>query len=148
LVHPESPLEVVQAADGAGSTAYLWREVMEAPQGARLVIGTEGHFVTNAREQAAARGVQVMHLADIPEQELALAGCGCATMSRNDPPHLAGILDLLRQGKAPQANRVLAGDAVDEVTGELDRLPEAERATLVSEASLSLERMIAVVEGS
>ena len=147
LVHPESPLEVVQAADGAGSTAYLWREAMEAPAGSRLVIGTEGQFVKNAREQAALRGVEVGHLADIPEDGLRLAGCGCATMSRNDPPHLAGMLDLLRRGQAPEANRVLAGDAVDEATGELDRLDQAERTTLIQEARLSLERMIAIVEG-
>ena len=37
-------------------------------------------------------------------------GCGCATMSRNDPPHLVAILDLLRRGAAPDLNRVLPGD--------------------------------------
>ena len=67
-------------------------------------------------------------------------------MSRNDPPHLAGMLDLLRLGKAPEANRVLAGDSVDEVTGERDRLNEKEREELVKHARLSLERMIEVTE--
>src|SRR5688500_8736955 len=33
LVHPESRLEVVQAADGSGSTNYLWDAVMRASSG-------------------------------------------------------------------------------------------------------------------
>jgi len=144
LVHPESPLDAVLAADGVGSTAYLWKEVMEAQPGSKLAIGTEGHFVRNAREQARQRGVQVMHLAEIPGQQG--AGCGCATMSRNDPPHLAGMLDLLRKGEAPDLNRVLAGDVVDETTGERERLDEAERASLIREARSSLERMIEITE--
>ncbi len=145
LVHPESPLEVVQAADGSGSTNYLWKEVMAAPRGARLAIGTEGHFVRNARTQGGARGVEVVHLADVPGSDQ--AGCGCATMSRNDPPHLAGLLDLLRRGAPPPANRVLAGDVVDERTMARERLGAAERAALVADARRALERMIAIVEG-
>jgi quinolinate synthase len=145
LVHPESPLETVLAADGAGSTNYLWQAVMEAPRGSRLAIGTEGHFVRNAREQAATHDVTIVHLADVPHS--AMAGCGCATMSRNDPPHLAGLLDLLRQGRAPDINRVLAGDVVDEITMGRERLDERERAELAARARLALERMIAVVEG-
>jgi quinolinate synthase len=144
LVHPESPLETVLAADGAGSTNYLWKALLAAEPGSRLAIGTEGHFVRNAREQGARRGVEVVHLAEVPGS--AMAGCGCATMSRNDPPHLAGLLDLLRQGRAPDINRVLAGDVVDEVTMRRERLSEAERAELARDARCALERMIAVVE--
>jgi len=148
LVHPESKLEVVQAADGAGSTAFLWKEVMDAAPGTKLVIGTEGHFVRNAREQGAQRGVEIVHLADIPDAGFSSAGCGCATMSRNDPPHLAGMLDLLRKGTPPDINHVLAGDAIDETTAERDRLDDTERAELVVHARASLERMIAIVEGA
>ena len=143
-VHPESPLEAVRAANGSGSTAYLWKVVMEAQQGAKIVIGTEGHFVRNAAEQAKRNGIEIHHLADIPDPAFASAGCGCATMSRNDPPHLAGMLDLLRQGKGPDINRVLSGDNVDEATGRRDRLSETERAELITDAKASLERMIAI----
>jgi quinolinate synthase len=146
LVHPESRLEVVQAADGAGSTNFLWEQVRVAAPGSKLAIGTEGHFVRNAREQGRQRGVEVVHLADIPDPAYASAGCGCATMSRNDPPHLAGLLDLLRQGKPPAINRVLAGDVVDETTGVLDRQSERERATTIRDARLALQRMIDVTE--
>jgi quinolinate synthase len=144
LVHPEAPLETVLAADGSGSTNYLWGELEKAPRGARLAIGTEGHFTRNAREQGRARGVEVVHLADVPGS--AMAGCGCATMSRNDPPHLAGMLDLLRAGRAPEINRVLAGDVMNERTMGRERLDAGERAELVSQARTALERMIAVVE--
>jgi len=146
LVHPEAPRAVVERADGAGSTAYLWKAIMEAPRGSKLAIGTEGHFVANAREQAALRGVEVMHLADIPDPSFGTTGCGCATMSRNDPPHLAGILDLLRRGTPPEANHVLAGDSVDESSGALDRLDDAERLELIADAKRALQAMIDVVE--
>jgi quinolinate synthase len=86
-----------------------------------------------------------VHLAEIPGSTL--GGCGCATMSRNDPPHLAGLLDLLRLGRAPEINRVLAGDVMNERTLGRERLSEGERAELVAEARLALERMIAIVEG-
>lgn len=145
-VHPESPLEAVRAANGSGSTAYLWKIVMDAKPGAKIVIGTEGHFVRNAADQAKRRNVEIHHLADIPDPAFSSAGCGCATMSRNDPPHLAGMLDLLRQGKGPDINRVLAGDNVDETTGRRDRLSDAERAELITDAKASLERMIAINE--
>jgi quinolinate synthase len=148
LVHPESPLDVVQAADGAGSTDFLWKAVQNAQPGDRLAIGTEGHFVRNARELARTRGVEVMHLTEIPEPGFPAAGCGCATMSRNDPPHLAGMLDLLRRGKGPDLNRVLAGDVVDETSGRRERLDESERATLVRDARRALERMIEITEAS
>ncbi len=146
LVHPEAPLETVLEADGSGSTNYLWSEVMRAPAGSRIAVGTEGHFVKNARDQARARGVEVVHLAEVPSFQL--GGCGCATMSRNDPPHLAGLLDLLRKGEAPQINRVLPGDVVNELTMGRDRLSESERAELVQHARLALERMIAIVESA
>ncbi len=146
LIHPESPLEAVAAADGVGSTKYLWGELMSAPAGSKLAIGTEGHFVRNAREQGRLRGVEVVHLAEVPGA--AGPGCGCATMSRNDPPHLAGLLDLLRRGEAPDLNRVLPGDDVAETTGARDRLEPDERLELVRDARRALEAMIETVEAA
>ena len=146
LVHPETPRETAACADGAGSTSYLWTRVMQAPAGSRFAVGTEGHFVRNLREQAGARGVEVVHLADVPGA--ADAGCGCATMSRNDPPHLVALLDLLRQGKAPEINRVRPGDVVDEITGARDRLDAGGQAALARDARLALERMIEISEAA
>jgi quinolinate synthase len=64
VVHPESPREVVAVADGSGSTSFLWNHVIDAAAGSRFAVGTEGHFVRNLREQAAARNIEVVHLAE------------------------------------------------------------------------------------
>jgi quinolinate synthase len=148
LVHPECPKVVVDAADGAGSTKYLWNALLEAKPGDRLAIGTEGHFVRNAREQAALRGIELVNVADIPSPEFSSMGCGCATMSRNDPPHLVATLDLLRRGEIPELNRVLPGDSVDEVTGRRERLEPEEQAEVVQDARRALERMIAITQAA
>ncbi len=51
VVHPECTAEVVMAADGAGSTSYLVKQVLEAEPGSTLVIGTEINLVSRlARE--------------------------------------------------------------------------------------------------
>lgn len=148
LVHPECTHDVVAAADGAGSTNYLWRAVMDAPAGSKIAVGTEGHFVRNAREQAAKRGVEVVNLADVPDPTAASLGCGCATMSRNDPPHLVAMLDLLRQGKPPQLNLVMAGDTVDENTGWRERLDDDSQKVIAQDARRALEKMIELTEAA
>jgi quinolinate synthase len=149
IVHPECQRAVVDAADGAGSTAFLWKEMLAAKPGDKLAIGTEGHFVRNARDVGKARGVEIVNLADVPKTVAGGAlGCGCATMSRNDPPHLVALLDLLRQGKAPELNRVLPGDAVDETTGHRERLSAADQRTLAIEARRALEKMIELTEAA
>jgi quinolinate synthase len=146
VVHPECPKEVVDLADGFGSTSILWNRVMKAARGSRIAVGTEGHFVRNLREQAALRGIEVVSVGEVPGPDLDRFGCGCATMSRNDPPHLAAILDLLRKGSVPDLNRVLPGDVVDEVTGWRERLgPEAQQ-ELARDARRALERMIELTE--
>jgi len=145
-VHPECPREVVAVADAFGSTSQLWKLVLDAPKGTRFAVGTEGHFVNNLREQAALRGIEVVHLADLPGD--AAAGCGCATMSRNDPPHLVALLDLLRKGKAPDLNRVLPGDVVDEVTGARERLDRSGQARVAADARRALEKMIEITEAA
>jgi quinolinate synthase len=121
---------------------------MTAKEGSRLAIATEGHFVRNAREQAQMSGVEVVNLADIPDPEVTAMGCGCATMSRNDPPHLVAILDLLRKGTPPDLNHVLPGDVVGETTGSRDRLSGKERDAIVRDAKLALERMIEVTRAA
>jgi quinolinate synthase len=148
LVHPECPIEVVKAADGFGSTKYLWSAVMDAPRGSKLAIATEGHFVRNAREQGARRGVTVVHMADIPDPSFQSMGCGCATMSRNDPPHLVAMVDLIRKGRAPDINRVAIGDTVDEISGIRERLDETERAEVARHARAALQRMVEITEAA
>ncbi len=143
LVHPECTVDVVDAADGAGSTKFLWEALTKAKPGDKLAIGTEGHFVRNAMAYAKDHGFTVVNVADVPGASL---GCGCATMSRNDPPHLVALLDLLKKGKAPALNHVEAGDVVDEVTGHRERLDDASRAELAADAKKALQTMIDLTE--
>lgn len=146
-VHPECPYDVVSAADGHGSTNYLWRVVQDAKPGAKIAIATEGHFVRNAAKLGQKLGVEVQNLADVPGPGGSV-GCGCATMSRNDPPHLVGMLDLLRQGRPPSKNHVLAGDMVDETSGVRERLDPRSREALTQDARRALEKMIELTEAS
>lgn len=145
LVHPECPMEVVRVADGAGSTNFLWSALENAQKGARIAIGTEGHFVRNARAYGKSKGVEVVNVADVPGPGGQM-GCGCATMSRNDPPHLVAMLDLLRKGEAPELNRVKPGDIVHEKTGRRERLPDSAQKEVILHARQSLERMIELTE--
>lgn len=147
LVHPECRDSVVFSADGCGSTAFLWDYVTnDRAKTAKYAIGTENHMVKNLREVCQQRGIDVVNLADIPNYPNKKQGCGCATMSRNDPPHLVAVLDLLRQGKIPEFNRVLSGDVVNEVNGTRQRLDAAGQAWIKQYASLALENMIAITE--
>lgn len=151
LVHPECPRVVTSVADGSGSTSYLWDQVLEDRAGSgRYAVGTEGHFVRNLRRAAAVRGIDVVNLGEAPDPagDAPGIGCGCATMSRNDPPHLVALVDLLRRGEAPEINRVEAGDIVDEFTGRRDRLTAVESARVRRDACRALERMIEIVDGN
>ena len=45
IVHPECTWDVVQAADDAGSTEYIIRQVANSPKGSVWAVGTEIHLV-------------------------------------------------------------------------------------------------------
>jgi quinolinate synthase len=69
-------------------------------------------------------------------------------MSRNDPPHLVALLDLLSKGRAPDLNRVLPGDVVDEISGTRERLDASAQAQIARDARKALERMIEITEAA
>ena len=140
---------MVTKADAAGSTAFILKYVMnDLADTKKYAIGTENHMVENLRQQAAAKGIEVVNLANIPfgNTNFRMMGCGCATMSRNDPPHLVATLDLLRQGKNLDYNEVKPGDVVDEFTGVRQRLDTAGQKWLVDNARIAIENMIRIVE--
>ncbi len=147
LVHPECRREVVAAADGYGSTAYLWDEVVNDRSGVgKYAIGTENHMVQNLKEACQKKNIQVINLSEIPDDVFKKRGCGCATMSRNDPPHLVAVLDLLRQGKVPEFNKVKPGDVVDEFVGSRTRFDVSGQQWVVTNARRALEKMISITE--
>lgn len=146
-VHPECRHSVVSIADSCGSTAFLWDMVTNDRAGTKkYAVGTENHMVKNLREAASQKGITVINLSEINENRFKKRGCGCATMARNDPPHLVAILDLLRLGKAPLLNLVKAGDVVNEVTGARERLTPEGQTFVVENAKRALEKMISITE--
>jgi quinolinate synthase len=149
VVHPECRNEVIRAAQHTGSTAFIWDIVTNDRAGTkRYAIGTENHMVENLKQHVAARGIQVVNLAEAPTEKNTRLGCGCATMSRNDPPHLVALLDLLRQGKTMDYNEVKAGDAVNEFTGVRNRLSNHDQAWVIENAKKALQNMITITEST
>lgn len=83
LVHPECPSEVVLAADGSGSTAYLVRAAAEAAPGSTLVIGTEINLVSRLA-------------AHYPDRTIVpLSRSLCPNMYRLSPEKLLAVLENL-----------------------------------------------------
>ena len=90
LVHPECTPEVVDRCDGAGSTAYLIKEVEKAAAEGKestLCIGTEFHLVHRLMEKFAGR------LNVIP-----LAQASCADMEKVTAERLLATLEGLEEG--------------------------------------------------
>jgi quinolinate synthase len=147
IVHPECRREVVAVADGYGSTAYLWDMAINDRAGTgKYAIGTENHMVKNLKEACQSKNIKVINLSEIPDNSFKKRGCGCATMSRNDPPHLVAVLDLLRQGKVPEFNKVKPGDVVDEFMGARTRFDASGQQWVVTHARRALEKMISITE--
>jgi quinolinate synthase len=89
MVHPECRFEVVQKADYVGSTAYIVKQIENAPAGSEWAVGTEVHLVNRLKEQH-------------PDQKIVVLSdcqCLCTTMYRIDLPHLCWVLENLVDGK-------------------------------------------------
>lgn len=148
IVHPECRNTVIRVANHAGSTAFIWDYVVNDRAGTkRYAIGTENHMVENLKQHCRRLGIDVVNLAEAPTllQEKGV-GCGCATMSRNDPPHLVALVDLLRLGKSVAYNEVKAGDVVNEFTGTRNRLVVGDRNWVIDNAKKALQMMIKITE--
>jgi quinolinate synthase len=90
IVHPEVPWDVVQAADEAGSTEYIIRQVTSSPPGSVWAVGTEIHLVNRLADEVA------------PERTVLSIdpfGCLCSTMFRVSPNHLLWVLEGLVDGE-------------------------------------------------
>jgi quinolinate synthase len=147
IAHPECRNEVIRCVDHSGSTAFIWNYVVnDKAKTKKYAIATENHMVENLKQCCKAIGIEVVNLAEAPDKLEKGMGCGCATMSRNDPPHLVALLDLLRQGKSMEYNEVKAGDVVHEFTGLRNRLLPEDQAWIIANAKKALEKMIAITE--
>lgn len=111
IVHPECPAPVVEAADGAGSTEYIRREIEQAAPGSVIAVGTEINLVNRLQQQRP----------DLTIFCLDPVVCPCSTMYRIHPAYLAWTLEALLDGSTP--NRISVPDGVaDDSRVALERM--------------------------
>ena len=88
LVHPECPMETVQAADINGSTELIRKLVNESPPGSAWAIGTEISLVNRL----------ALNNPDKTIVCLDPVSCPCSTMYRIHPAYLLWVLEGLSEG--------------------------------------------------
>ena len=111
IVHPECPMEVVDAADEAGSTDYIRRAIAGATEPTTFAIGTEINLV---------RRLAAQH----PQHEIFCLDpvvCPCSTMYRIHPGYLAWVLEELVAGRVQNSIRV-ADDVATPARVALERM--------------------------
>lgn len=81
IVHPECSMQVVDAADGTGSTAYIVKEIANAPAGSAIAVGTEINLVNRLAAQYPDKTVFCLDP----------VVCPCSTMYRIHPPTWLGL---------------------------------------------------------
>ncbi len=113
IVHPECPAPVVDAADEAGSTAYIRRAVTTATEPTVFAIGTEINMVNRLANE------HPQHTIFCLDPTV----CPCSTMYRIHPGYLAWVLESL-----------VKGEVVNQVTVPDD---------VAADAKVALERMLA-----
>ena len=102
LVHPECPMEVVDAADAAGSTDFIAKAIAAAAEPTTFAIGTEINMVNRLAAQ-------------YPQHTIVSLDpviCPCSTMYRIHPGYLAWVLEALLRGEVLNQITVPAGVAV------------------------------------
>jgi len=114
VVHPECPIEVVQAADANGSTEFIRRFVAAQEPGTKIAVGTEINMV--ARLDAEHENLHV--------QCLEPTVCPCSTMYMIHPAYLMDVLEKLVDGEIP--NQIIVEPNIQEG------------------AKLALERMLSI----
>ncbi|MBO19867.1 MAG: quinolinate synthase [Chloroflexi bacterium] len=88
IVHPECPMETVQAADLVGSTEFIRDQINSAPAGSKWGVGTEVSLVNR------------LAINNLDKTVFCLdpVTCPCSTMYRIHPAYLLWMLDGLLEG--------------------------------------------------
>ncbi len=113
IVHPECPMDVVDAADEYGSTDYIRKAVAGATEPTTFAIGTEVNMVQRLAAQ-------------YPQHKIFCLDpvvCPCSTMYRIHPGYLAWVLE-----------RLAAGEVVNQIKVD---------SKVSKTAAIALERMLA-----
>ena len=98
IVHPECRKEVIEAADGFGSTDYIVKRVNEATKGSVWAIGTEINLVHRLAKEH-------------PDKTIFCLDpivCPCSTMYRIHPSYLCWVLENLL--KCVVVNEIVVSD--------------------------------------
>lgn len=111
IVHPECPMDVVDAADEAGSTDIIRKAIAAAEHPTTFAIGTEINLVQRLAAQ-------------YPQHEIFCLDpvvCPCSTMYRIHPGYLAWVLESLVAGEV--VNRIaVPADVAEPATVALERM--------------------------
>jgi quinolinate synthase len=100
IVHPECPMDVVDAADSAGSTDFIRKAIAAATEPTAFAVGTEINLVNRLA-------------AEYPQHTIFCLDpviCPCSTMYRIHPGYLAWVLEALVRGET--VNRITVEDGV------------------------------------
>jgi quinolinate synthase len=100
IVHPESPMPVVDAADASGSTEKIRKFVDASQPGDVIAIGTEINMVNRLAAQYPDRTIFCLDPVI----------CPCSTMYRIHPGYLAWTLDGLVEGEV--RNEIVVPDDI------------------------------------
>ena len=100
IVHPECPMEVVDAADAAGSTDFITKAIAAATEPTTFAIGTEINLVQRLANQ-------------YPQHTIFCLDsivCPCSTMYRIHPGYLAWVMEAFVRGEV--LNRITVPESV------------------------------------
>jgi quinolinate synthase len=114
LVHPECPMETVQAADLVGSTEFIRKSINEAPAGSKWAVGTEISLVNRLALENPDKTIFCLDPVI----------CPCSTMYRIHPAYVLWVLEGL-----------IDGQVINQIT-----VPDDIR----KDAQVALERMLAL----
>ncbi|GAA0498107.1 MAG: quinolinate synthetase [Microbacterium sp. SCN 70-18] len=128
IVHPECPMDVVDAADEAGSTDHIRRAIAAATEPTTFAIGTEVNLVQRLA-------------ADHPQHTIFCLDpvvCPCSTMYRIHPGYLAWVLEGLVAGEV--RNRItVTGEVAEPARVALERMLAAKPAAASPEVAAGWE---------
>ncbi|MSP78732.1 MAG: quinolinate synthase NadA [Dehalococcoidia bacterium] len=111
MVHPECPMEVVQAADKVGSTEQISKAISAAPKGSVWGVGTEISLVNRIAKENSDKTVFCLDP----------VVCPCSTMYRIHPAYLAWVLESLVKGEVVN-EIVVTGDTRKNAKLALERM--------------------------
>jgi len=98
VVHPECPIETVEASDANGSTQYIRNFVAQQEPGSHIAIGTEINMVARLAEEHPDKHIECL------DAEI----CPCSTMYMIHPAYLMDVLERIADGEKPNQIQVPA----------------------------------------